>query len=273
MYYKFQVDSIKTFLEDKQIVIKTNMEIDRNDETGLMIEVFERNTRNPVMFYDEIIDDKLIIHFRDWPSPNVEYVISVKGLKSVTKDPLATNIKRKVIFESKITSLVKILRPSHFAKVEDPYIKIEEIKTKEDDELINSYYLEVAYDSNFVDIPYKTVLENNNEMHLAIKKHGQYFLRVRAQKRTGNDIEYGRWSETISFVYGNQSEDGDSGIIDFDENKDFMQDFPIVIDEVFEIKEYPEVGVTPESFLFEFSLPIEDVFIDDNILIIKKEVR
>lgn len=276
MFYNFSINNLTTSLKDRQIEIDHTLDIDKNRSNDILIEVFERETRSPLIFDSWIEGSRLIIQLRDWPIPNTEYVLGVKGVTSVTGDMLDRNLKTKFSFKSEITSKTDIVHPAHFEKVNAPFIELKEIKrTDKEEELINNFYIEIGLDNNFIDVPYKTFIEGRNSITAGLERYGQYFLRARVQKELPDEeIMYGEWSETITFVYGKEEEDGGlPPIIDPDDPVEEPDLEPEVVDDIFEILSVPEVGVTPESFVFEFSEPINDLMIDDLIMVIRKDVK
>lgn len=278
MFYDFSISNMITSLKDKQVTISCSMDIDKNKDDSIVVEIFERATKSPLLFDKKIEGGNLVITFRDWPIPNSEYILGIKGITSATGEELDRSLKTKFVFNSEITSNAEIIAPAHFEKVEVPVIELREVQVIEDAEdkdLIGCYYLEIGLDNNFIDVPYKTYLDGRNTITAGIQRYGQYFLRARIQKNLdGDDIMYGTWSETITFVYGKDKEEGGlPPIIDPDDPVEEPDLDPEVIDDIFAIITKPEVGVTPESFIFEFNLSIDDLMIEDSIIMIRKDVK
>lgn len=275
MYQEFLVLSIDTLLNEKKILISTNRDIDPNTLKDTIIEVYERGTKTPLLFEPIIEDKNLAINLKDWPVPNTDYVLSVKGLTSVAEEKLPSNIKRTIKFDSSVVSKVNIISPSMFEKIDDVFIELKELAEKEED-LIGSYYVEVSTDNAFYNIVAKGTF-SKTIFKLSLNKNKQYFIRARVQT-TDEDIQYGLWSEVITFVYGEEVEDG--GIPDIEEPNDPDDDYPEIPDddgpivdlEEFEIINHLDQGVTPEQLIIEFSKEI-DVFSIDDIIITRKVVK
>lgn len=275
MYQEFLVLSIDTLLNEKKILISTNRDIDPNALKDTIIEVYERGTKTPLLFEPIIEDKNLAINLKDWPVPNTDYVLSVKGLTSVAEEKLPSNIKRTIKFDSSVVSKVNIISPSMFEKIDDVFIELKELAEKEED-LIGSYYVEVSTDNAFYNIVAKGTF-SKTIFKLSLNKNKQYFIRARVQT-TDEDIQYGLWSEVITFVYGEEVEDG--GIPDIEEPNDPDDDYPEIPDddgpivdlEEFEIINHLDQGVTPEQLIIEFSKEI-DVFSIDDIIITRKVVK
>lgn len=275
MYQEFLVLSIDTLLNEKKILITTNRDIDPNTLKDTIIEVYERGTKTPLLFEPVIEAKNLAINLKDWPIPNTDYILSVKGLTSVAEEKLPSNIKRTIKFDSSVVSKVNIISPSMFEKIDDVFIELKELADKEED-LVGSYYVEVSTDNAFYNIVAKGTF-SKTVFKLALNKNKQYFIRARVQT-TDENIQYGIWSEVITFIYGEEVEDG--GIPDIEEPNDPDDDYPetpdddgpIVDLEEFEIISQLDQGVTPEQLIIEFSKEI-DVFSIDDIIITRKVVK
>lgn len=273
MYQEFSVQSIDSLLNKKQILISTNRDIDPNTLKDTVIEVFERGTKTPLLFEPIIEGKNLAINLKDWPIPNTDYILSVKGLTSIAGEKLETNIKRKITFDSNVISKAIVLNPSMFEKTSDPLIELKEISEKDED-IINSFYIEVSTDNAFYNIVAKGVF-NKPIFRLSLVKNKQYFLRARIQTNDGTD-QYGLWSETVTFIYGEENVEGDIPAIEEpnDPEDDYTQedDGPIIDIEDFEIISSLDQGVTPEQLIIEFSKDI-DIFSVENIIITRKVVK
>lgn len=272
MYQEFSVVSIETVLNQKKIMISTNRDIDVNTLKDTVIEIYERGSKTPLLFEPIVQGRNLAINLRDWPIPNTDYILSVRGLTSVAEETLTSNIKRKIIFESNIMSKVNIINPSMFEKINDPFIELKEFAEKSED-LLNSFYVEVSTDNAFYNVVVKGTF-NKPVFKIALTKNKQYFIRARVQTNDDN-IQYGLWSEVITFIYGEEVDDGN--IPDIEEPNDPDEETPddngpIVDLEEFEIVNYPDQGITPQQLIIEFSKDI-DVFSIEDIIITRKVVR
>lgn len=273
MYNEFSLQSIDTLTKERSIKVTVNKDIDFNDTKDLVVEVFERHTKTPLIVDYSIEENTLTIKLRDWPIPNTQYILGVKGLRSVIGEELSGNIKARLEFPSCITSKVEILSPSNFEKIEELNIKLKEILSKEDDKYINSFYVEIATDNAFINVPYKLSIKEKDNISIAIKNNGQYYIRARVENYNEKDnIQYGEWTEVITFVYGKESASGELPPIT-GPDEEIEDDDPIVQIEEFEIINMPEQGETPETFLFEFSIELENLLNEDNIIIIRKDVK
>lgn len=268
MYQSFSIMESITDLKNKKIIIRTNQEINNKDYSDLQIQLFERKTRTPILFDIDIEDKDLILTLKQWPIPNSEYILGIKGLKNVLDEDLDIgNLKTKLFFKSAITSKVKILSPVKFEKIEELVIKLEEINEKQD-EIKNSFYIEISKDNAFINTPYCFFVPNKNIIPINILKFGQYFMRVRVQTEKDEDIEYGEWSDITTFLYGNEKEEGN-----IPPSLEVEEDCSPVIEEDFELVSSPVQGEIENSFIFEFNMPLEEFFSGKDIVIIRKDVK
>ena len=271
MYQEFSILEVSTYLKDKKIVISTNQDIFNEDYNDLKILLFERETRTPLLFDFDIDKKDLIITLKDWPKPNSTYILGISNLKNVLGQELDLgNFKTKIIFKSSITSKVEIISPNNFEKIDELILKVKEIN--EDEKAIkNNFFIEIAKDNAFIDSPYSFYVKNKNTIPLSLFKFGQYFMRVRVQIEENNNIEYGDWSDLVTFVYGKEKEEGNIEP-DLDNNDDYEDTSPIV-EEDFDIISIPEQGEITDSFLFEFNMPLDEFYSGSDIVIIRKDVK
>ena len=108
MYQEFSVTAINTNTAKKQITIETNKAINNINKESIIIEIYERSTKTPMLFDYDISFNILTITLKDWPIINTDYILSVKGLMSIDEESLTSNIKRRFRFESEITSTIDI---------------------------------------------------------------------------------------------------------------------------------------------------------------------
>lgn len=273
MYQEFSVLQINTYLDKKQIEIVTNKYINKNNYDDVIITIIDRKNKSKITFDYEIIDTNLLITFLDDPKPNIDYILSVSNLESITEEKLSNNIKRSISFKSSVVSIVKILSPSMFEEVKKLEIKLKESADKEED-LINCFYCEIAKDNAFFNITNSFYINNKDCINISLKDHGQYFLRARSEKDKSN---FGNWSEVVSFVNVTRKEE----IKDMTEIPE-IPDIEIDIDNenpeidlsgFFKIEEYPQQGITPEEgLLIAFNNKINDLSVDE-IIVIRKDVR
>ena len=277
MYQEFSIISIDTVIQKKQITIEANKAINNMNDENIIIQVYERETKTPMLFDHSIDFDKLIITLKEWPIPNTDYIVGVTGITSVTGDELDSNIKKRVRFDSKVLSKVKIASPAMFEEAKALNVKLTEVYERPED-IINKFYIEVSSDNAFFDVTNRTTIDKDT-VTLSLKQNGQYYIRARVQS---DETNFSAWSPIISFIYGSkvvpsdpitpEDEDHGEADIDVDLGEDDLE--PVIdISEPFIITDYPDQGVTPEEgLLIAFSNLIDDMSLD-NIIITRKEVR
>lgn len=260
MYNEFTINEILINPQTKTISVNFAYDIDPTSITEETIQVMDRSTRE-IIDYDVIVDDRIVnITLKSWPEPNKEYLLTIEKLKNILGDVLASAIRKKIIFTSSITSTVNILNPDFNEVINDIFVKWEEVKADETQELVNSYFIEISSDTNFYNIERATLVQEKQEIILEKLEPGQYFIRMRVQKNE----QYGFWSEKVSFIIETNSNDESGAIFDEDNNN------PVFIQEI-KLLCSPENGDTPETILLEFDCPINSDFLE-NIIVIRKEM-
>lgn len=279
MYQDFFITSVTTNMTNKSITITASRDIDTNID-NVIIDLYERNSKTPLHFFSEVLENKLFINLEDWPIPNTNYILTVKNLTSIIGETLEANIKKVITFKSAITSKVNIISPSNHQILNPIKIKLKE--TVANNELINSYYIEISSNNSFLK-PEIAAIYTSNEFEINLKQYGQYYLRARAQYPTDEEkIEYGEFSEIVTFInkyieapngdiYDKEEEDNNDGSNNEDNDDGNDDDGPIFDLEDFKIIDYPIIGQTPESFVFKFNKPIKEESLKD-ILIIEKDI-
>lgn len=288
MYTDFTALTIDPIIRTRQIVITTNRDIDINSLTSTVIEVYERSTRTPVLFEVEVQDMKLCINLKEWPIPNTDYIISIRGLKSVIGEELESNIKKKVIFKSNILDKAKVISPSMHEKIKETMFDFALIKHTDeadcrDEEEIDpgftandlGFYVEIATDNAFINTVVKS-FSRKASIGFALPKKGiQYYIRTRIQDCEELN-EYSLWSDVISFIYGDKDESGDMPDIEEPEIPTFPDsddNEPIVDLEEFQLLTKMEQGITPGNMIvLEFNKPLGIVDLS-NIIVTRKVVR
>lgn len=267
MYQSFSIVTMESVMANKQIIVHANADINVNSIKDAIIEVYQRGSKENVTFTVEVKNKLLIIIFRDWPIPNAEYIVSISKLKSVTDEDLDSSVKKKIVFKSDIVSTVEIVNPTMHEALEELNIQLRE-NAEKDTDLIGSYYVEVATDNTFYDTVIKTFIQKNL-VKLSLQEAGQYYLRVRPQRKDDTS-EYGSWSDVITFMYNSN---------DLIEEDDYIEDgeeenagAPEIDLSSFELISTIEQGVTPKSLVLEFSKDVDQLSLD-NIVILRKVVK
>lgn len=263
MYQEFSETTIDTIIAKKQLIVTFTKDIDTFAMKDTKIDVFERSGRTPINFSNIVDGNKLIITFDSWPIPNSEYILSIQNIKAVDGDELQTDIKKRIVFKSNIVSTVKIISPTNFEEVDELIVQLKE-ECDDESKLKNSFYIEIAEDNAFISHVVKTLVTDKTTLKISLPKQGNYFIRARVQV-DNNSTEYGFFSDTISFLYGDKNKKDDN--IDIDDPQE-----PVLDLEEFTVKTNIEQGVTPDVIKLEFSKDINELILN-NIIITRKGVK
>lgn len=209
MTYVAQFNIINTYtdLALKQIIIETNFKIDTSSVTMDNIKLYKVNNDNEehtlVFYYSLSVDKtgkKVIIQFDDYPENDTKYYIIVKSLIDKLGRILYSNYDKYVKFQYNIKTKVSVNYPSDQAVLKDNNIEFKIATTCEDEEI--KYRIEISHDVAFFKPNYillsdkEAFISNDLEYSLTkynisnsvisgfiqIKRDGQYYLRVRAEK-------------------------------------------------------------------------------------------
>lgn len=258
MFQEFLVTGMSTDIRTKTIILEFSNDIDPSSVDDSTIEIINRKTRDIMDYHFEVKGKVVSVTLLEWPLPNQEYVLKVDKLKNILGDTLVSGIRKKIIFESSLCSTVTITNPAFNEVINELVVKWVEEKQNPEHELVNSYFLEIAEDTNFYRIAHETIVTNQTEIEMPLLNRGQYFVRCRVQK----DDQYGFWSETISFLIDKTPAKPET-IFDPEEDEPiFLEDIHII--------STPKNGETPESIMIEFDCAIDSDFLD-NILVIRRD--
>lgn len=274
MHQEFSILTIEPILVDKKIVVHTNMDIDKESVHDIFVEIFERDTKAPLSLTKEIKGCDLEINLTDWPIPNSIYIVGVKNIKNVLGEEVKANLRRKISFESSVVKEVEILSPAMHETINSLDIKFKTINPSgiDDKSIKNEYvYLEVSDDVAFHNISTSTKVYGKDNITLSLDTNNQFFIRARVQNED-NGLQYGKWSEVISFVYGHkpttEAVDKKPGYVPGYE--DLVDDMLPEIDDVaeFKLSLITPQATTPKSFLFKSTKHIDELsFESSNVFV------
>lgn len=250
--FKFSILSINTSLKDKSVFIECALDVDEDTVTPNTVILLNKTT-NSIELYDAVVEGKIIqVLMKRWPEPGDEYTILIQGgIQSVVGDKLESTLMRSFTFKSEVTSNVAIVSPTNFEKISELKIVLNETgKTT------GNYYLEVAKENAFYNLTHHSEIIGKKELILTDLEPGQYYVRARAFEGK----EYGRWSETITFVYEKAaSTEQPSTTPEAPKKEDPIIDDTvpvIIVDEVVKLLSSPVSGTTPsDRFSFTFDSP------------------
>ena len=260
MYQEFSILTLETILPEKKIVVTTNNAIDPNSVVDEFLEIYERESKAHVSFDVTIEGESLIVELKKWPVPNSSYIFYLKSLKNVLGQDVKSGIKRRIEFKSCITSEVEILSPSMHEKVKELTIKTKTIVNSDiEAEYDESTKIQLSTDNAFYNISKETTTKED-EIALTKIKSGQYFMRARKEAMIDGQFQYGKWSDVVTFFYGNEV----SADIELEEEPSYTPDYddmtPIIEDELddleFEIS--CKNGQTPDKLFLIASKPIDE---------------
>ena len=258
MYREFTVQDIRTNIKEKSILVEFSMDVKESSVDDSTIQLVDRKTKE-IKNYKITVKEKIAtIILNEWPAPNSEYIIKIENILSVLDEPIVRPERKKISFESAITSDVTIVCPSDNEIIESVVIKWRE-DTKVESEAINSFYLELSSEASFYNILSSSNVIDSTQIELPRLENGQYFIRCRVQ----DGDSYGRWSETVTFLMGKNNVPPD-GIYD-DSNPDPGED-PIYVDDLIVISK-PDDGKTPNSIFIEFNGILDPETLKDIVII------
>ena len=268
-YIKFSVLSIETNLKEQSIIIHFNKELDTDTVNMLNLTIAAQsdivNTLPHITL--TVTDDlkSIIAKFSDAPIVNQRYALIINNnIKDLEGYNLDQSLYRNVIFESTVTSTIKLKKPINFEIVKDKTFSWEETGS----DLVNKYRLQVSTDTAFNNIQINSFISDQTSISFGKELSvGQYYYRIRAEL---DEFAYGLWSEVRSFMISEQTKDS----IDIDNNNDEEEPEIQIEDLVNDIKEdtdlkieaLPDNGETPIAFSFIFSEDIDISNCQINIL-------
>lgn len=241
MYREFGLLSVSTSLIERRVQLEFTLDVDPDSAT-LDALVFCVKDSGRIVPMDIAVSKRTItLHLREWPQTETEYLLRIQSgsIRSIVDDELPDSLLRTLTFKSEVLSTIDILTPAHHEELTDLRVSWRENSVEESGEgLVFSYYLEIAEENAFYNIVRSTDVSEQQEIQLQGLKPGQYYLRIRAQKNK----EYGRWSETVTFVM---------------KEKEAVEPDEPIYERPLVLKTKPANGVTPASFIFVFDEDID----------------
>lgn len=268
-YIKFCVIAVETSLKDQSIFVTFNKEI--NSDTlnyQNIIVALNGQVTSPLASYDIILGTDLKtlqLKFVNGVIVNQPYIVVLQDkISDLGGSTLDKSLFRNVIFNSSVTSTIRLDSPANFEVVQEQKFAWTELG----DNPINSFRIQVSTDTGFHNLETDIVVKDQTSVTVGTQLNtGQYFFRVRAEQ----DYEsYGVWSDIRSFLL--QSDGSfDSAATDITQDNDteevIVEDFVHDIkDDSLKIENMPINGVTPNSFSFLFSDDIDATDITVSII-------
>lgn len=262
MYQGFSVIAIEPNYAESKIVINTSFDIDPTSVDESTIQLFSKANRTDANI-DFVVKDKTIeILVKESIIPNTDYIIRISGIKTILGDLLDAGVRRTVSFKSMIREIPYIVSPSEYEEIVDLKVTLKAILEDKEFEVIENkfYFIQIADDVAFINVVLETSTAEST-INLKSLKVGQYYIRARIETFDNGSKDFGKWSETVSFISLNKTiEDEDC---DEDDSPTYIEDIHLI--------GKPTNGETPESILLEFSGEVDPLFID-NIIVIRRDI-
>lgn len=237
MYQNFAIVSIAANSSKKVIRIVCTLDVDEASVLSDAVCLSDCVTGQRIAIDCKVNQDTIVIHLRDWPIANREYLVSIgTTIRSITGEQLAEDFRCKTIFKSEIRSKLTVTFPADYEEIDALRFAWKEW-SPEQEEPINSYYLEIAADNGFFDLCKSTEVVGRSEIMLDDLPKGQYYFRIRAQ----NETAYGSWSKIVSFLFH-----PNDGTLLPDDPEEPVYAPPL------QLISAPVNGETPATFLLEF---------------------
>ena len=262
-YNEYSIQDVLPDLSKKQIVIKTNFQVDP-DTVDLSTVQFYNYDKTKIENYELKVNGKdIIIQLSEYPNCDTRYYLKIEKIKDALGRKLATNYNDYIKFYSDVTTKVEILSPMSRQTYNT---RTFEIKLKATEIVDNLFYkIEIGMDNAFFstiavircnglsstteDIESEKikitgsdtvvdsgVLENNIiKLNTRIEREGQLYIRARAEL---SDAIVGDWSEVLSFNIYTISMDSIETT--------FLEDY-LTTDELFEEESLFETEITDKT--------------------------
>lgn len=223
-YNEFSIQDVFPDLSKKQIVIKTNFQVDSTTVDFTTVQFYNYD-KTKLETYELIVDGKdIIIQLSEYPSTDTRYYLKIENLKDALKRRLSTKYNDYIKFFSDVVTKVEILSPMSRQTFNSRTFEIKLKATEIVDNL--TYRIEIGMDNAFfstiatikcsglsattedinsgnINITNPTVtidsgaLTNNIiKLNTRIEREGQLYIRARAEISDG---VVGDWSEVLSF--------------------------------------------------------------------------
>lgn len=265
MYQGHSIIEIQPCYCESKITVVANFDIDPESVNDSTVQLFSKNDGVNVNL-DLIVDRKsIVINIKNEIVPNTDYILRVFNIKGLLGEDLTAGIRRKLVFASEIREVPLIMTPSDYEEVKDLKVVLTTLKESDEVEQIEDkmFFIQIATDVAFYDVVMETY-SNKSETNLKDLIAGQYYMRARVEKVNDGKKDFGKWSESITFISLNfhLNEPGTPP-----EEEDTEPEYI----EYVSIVDSPVNGETPETILIEFSGDINPDSIEE-ILVIRRDI-
>ena len=278
-YNLFSIQDVTPDLSRKQIIVKTNFQVDPTSVDLTTVRFFNYDETKLEMYSLSVDGKNIIIDLNEIPSNNARYYLKISKIKDALKRTLACDYDDYIRFYDDVITKVEVVSPVSRQTYKSREI---EFKLRATDVVDNLYYkIEVGIDNAFFstiatircsdlnvesdDMEVSNLSMENNIIKFTalIDRDGQLYVRARAEQ---TEAIIGDWSEVISFNIYTVSMDSIETT--------FLEDY-LTTDELFEeemlleieIADKSEIATNDGMFYLEFNKKIKlpkDYELDDN---------
>lgn len=250
-YNLFSIQDVTPDLSRKQIIIKTNFQVDPTSVDLTTVKFFNYDNTKLEIYSLSVDGKNIIIDLKEIPSDNTRYYLKVSKIKDALKRTLACDYDDYIRFYDDIITKVEVISPVSRQTYKSREI---EFKIRATDIVDNLYYkIEVGMDNAFFstiatircsglnieseDMEISNFSTENNIIKFTalIERDGQLYVRARAEQ---TEAVIGDWSEVISFNIYTVSMDSIETT--------FLEDY-LTTDELFEAESLLETEIIDRS--------------------------
>ena len=250
-YNLFSIQDVTPDLSRKQIIIKTNFQVDPTSVDLTTVKFFNYDNTKLEMYSLSVDGKNIIIDLKEIPSDNTRYYLKVSKIKDALKRTLACDYDDYIRFYDDVITKVEVISPVSRQTYKSREI---EFKIRATDIVDNLYYkIEVGMDNAFFstiatircsglnieseDMEISNFSTENNIIKFTalIERDGQLYVRARAEQ---TEAIIGDWSEVISFNIYTVSMDSIETT--------FLEDY-LTTDELFEAESLLETEIIDRS--------------------------
>lgn len=273
MYQKFTVTELRIDEANHCVIATFSHDLEEKSINKTSVYITESSSEEqPILNTTYAVEGQVVKIFYPDFKVNTQYTFYANNrVKSVTDMSLEIEYIRAFTIRSSVDSSIAIISPADYEEItESVPVKLQESPGKSG-KTVGKFRLQIATDVIFQDLVYDSVLEKS-ELSInkgTLKQNGQYYLRARAERTV---VVHGNWSDIVTFTINYQSEQRKEDPEESEKPDSTSQEEPTFIDDL-ELVAYPENGVTPSSFIFEFNSDLDpNIFKPENVMIIKRRI-
>ena len=211
-YNLFSIQDVTPDLSRKQIIIKTNFQIDPTSVDLTTVKFFNYDASQLEMYSLSVEGKNIILDLKEIPSDSTRYYLKVSKIKDALKRTLSCDYNDYIKFYDDVITKLEVISPVSRQTYKSREI---EFKLRVTDIVDNLYYkIEVGTDNAFfstiatmrcsglniesddMDVSNFSMENNIIKFTALIERDGQLYVRARAEQ---TEAIIGDWSEVISF--------------------------------------------------------------------------